>query len=194
MTGDRMVRRDAARGQTTLDFTIGVVIFLVVLAGVFMFVPGTLQPFEQGGQEDLVTVNRVADQLAEQSLGEPTTPHVLSDDCTVAFFNTSASVTPPAECGYDGGTPLSERIGLGDRQFVNITVREGGTDVSGTSEPLCWNDSEPPGERLVSNDDCDSGTTTLAIGSTPVEGQSTVTARRVVELDGRDVFLVVVLW
>ncbi|MCU4716611.1 DUF7287 family protein [Halapricum hydrolyticum] len=191
MTSDRTVSRESARGQTTLDFTIGVVIFLTVLAGVFLFVPGTLQPFEEGGQEDLVTANRVADQLAEQSLGEPTTPHVLSDDCTVAFFNTS--VTPPAECGYDGAT-LSERLGLGDRQFVNVTIREGGTDGSGTSEPLCWNGSELPGERLESADDCDSNTTTLAIGSTPVESQSTVTARRVVELDGQDVFLVVVLW
>lgn len=192
MRSDRTASRDSARGQTTLDFTIGVVIFLVVLAGVFIFVPGTLQPFEEGGQEDLVTVNRVADQLAEQSLGEPTTPHVLSDDCTVAFFNTS--VTPPAECGYDDGATLSERIGLGDRQFVNITIREGETDGSGSSDPLCWNGSEPPGERLDAADDCDGDTTTLAIGSTPVEGQSTVTARRVVELDGQDVFLVVVLW
>lgn len=189
MTGDRIPSRGSTRGQTTLDFTIGVVIFLTVIAGVFLFVPGTLQPFEQGGQEDLVTANRVADQLAEQSLGEPTTPHVLADDCTVAFFNGTA----PEACDYNG-TSVSERVGLGDRRFVNITIRQGGTNGSGTSDPLCWNDSKPSGERLATGDDCGADTTTLASGSTPVEGQSTVTARRIVELDGRDVFLVVVVW
>ena len=189
MAGNRVASHGSTRGQTTLDFTIGVVVFLIVLAGVFLFVPGTLQPFEQGGQEDLVTANRVADQLAEQSLGEPTTPYVLSDDCTVAFFNTTA----PEACNYNG-TTVSQRVGLSDRQFVNVTIREGGPNSSGASDPLCWNGSKPPGERLGSNDECDSSTTTLAVGSAPVEGQSTVTARRIVELDGRDVFLVVVVW
>ncbi|QSG09555.1 DUF7287 family protein [Halapricum desulfuricans] len=191
MRSDRTAGRDSARGQTTLDFTIGVVIFLTALASVFLFVPGALQPFEEGGQEDLVTVNRVADQLAEQSLSEPTTPYVLSENCTVAFFD--AGVTPSSECGYSG-TTLSERVGLTDRQFVNITVRASGDASSETSPLLCWNDSAPPGERLVPIDDCDDDATRLSAGSTPVESQPTVTARRVVELDGQDVFLVVVLW
>ncbi|QSG11366.1 putative pilin/flagellin [Halapricum desulfuricans] len=186
MRSDRTAGRDSARGQTTLDFTIGVVIFLTALASVFLFVPGALQPFEEGGQEDLVTVNRVADQLAEQSLSEPTTPYVLSENCTVAFFDAAP------ECGYSG--TLSERVGLTDRQFVNITVRASGDASSETSPLLCWNDSAPPGERLVPIDDCDDDATRLSAGSTPVESQPTVTARRVVELDGQDVFLVVVLW
>jgi hypothetical protein len=178
-----------SRGQTTLDFTIGVTIFVVVLAGVFLFVPGTLQPFQEGGQEDIVTVNRIADQLTEQSLVEPTDPYILSADCTVEFFEDSSD----PDCGYSGSN-LQERVGHGDLQFLNITIQG---PSSGSSEPniLCYDDDESPGSRLESGSDCDaSGETELSIGRNPDSVQSSVTARRVVELDGRDVFLVVQLW
>jgi len=184
------IHRGRERGQTTLDFTIGVTIFLIVLVGVFVFVPGTLQPFEEGGQEDLVTVNRVADGLAEQSLTESATPYILDADCTVGFFDTT--VSPPAECEYSGGN-LSERVGIAGQQSINVTIRKGVAGSAGTSAPLCYNESQPPGERLTSGD-CDSGATRLAAGGTAIGDQSSVTARRVVELDGQDVFLVVMIW
>lgn len=190
MADNGMTYRGRARGQTTLDFTIGVTIFLIVLAGVFVFVPGTLQPFEEGGQENLVTVNRVADGLAEQSLTEPTTPYILDADCTVAFFDPATG--PSAECDYSGGN-LSERVGIAGQQSINVTVRKGAAGGTSTSAPLCYNESQPPGERLTSGD-CDGVATRLAAGGTAVGDQSSVTARRVVELDGQDVFLVVVIW
>ena len=34
-----------SRGQTTLDFAIGVSVFLIVVAFVLAFVPGMVQPF-----------------------------------------------------------------------------------------------------------------------------------------------------
>lgn len=171
------------RGQTTLDFTIGVTIFVIVLTGVFLFVPGTLQPFEQGNQEDIVTVNRVANNLAEQSLGESTSPYVLDGNRTVTFFN---------------GSNLYGQVGLGDFQFANVTLQASAVGTTGNAEILCWNGTRDPGDRVVAANDssCDTsdGDTRLAAGNTPAEDRSSVTARRVVELDGRDVFLVVELW
>lgn len=190
MIDNGTTHRGRARGQMTLDFTIGVTIFLIVLAGVFVFVPGTLQPFEEGGQEDLVTVNRVADGLAEQSLTGSTTPYILDANCTVAFFDTATS--PSSECGYSGGN-LSERVGVSGQQSINVTIRKGVDSGGGTSAPLCYNESQPPGERL-NETDCGSEATRLAVGGTSIGDQSSVTARRVVELDGQDVFLVVVIW
>lgn len=178
------------RGQTTLDFTIGITIFVVVLAGVFLFVPGTLQPFEQGGQEDIVTVNRVADQLSEQLLTESGEPYILHDDCTVEFFGGPDAST---ECEFSGGT-LQQQVGHGDLQFMNVSIRG---PRSGSSGPniRCYDSDKQAGERLVSLSDCgDPGETRLAVGRAPVSVDSTVTARRVVELDGQDVFLVVELW
>lgn len=178
--------RGVGRGQTTLDFTVGVTLFLLVLATIFLFVPGQLQPFTQGGQEDIVTVNRVADDLSEQALGDPQTPHVLNETCTVEFFT---GVGDPAGCQYSGSS-LNERIGVADRRSVNVSIR-GNPDTGGdqTDDYLCWDTSD---EKLR---DCGSGDELLAVGDPAASsGQSSVTARRVVELDGTDVYLVVEMW
>lgn len=174
------------RAQTTLDFTVGVTVFLLVVATVFMFVPGLLQPFASGGQEDLVTANRVADNLAENALGDPSTPYVLNTTCTEAFFD-DREVTG---CQYDGAT-LEERVGVLDRQFVNVSLRGNvsAPDARQTDEVLCWDE---PNQQF--DEDC-SGGESLAIGDPVDEApQSSVSARRIVELDGRDVSLVVEVW
>jgi hypothetical protein len=182
---------DRNRGQTTLDFTIGVTIFVVVLAGVFLFVPGTLEPFEEGGQEDIVTVNRVGDQLTEHLLATPTEPYILDEECAVTFFEDPPS--SPSECEYSGGS-LQTRIGHGDFQFVNVSIR-GSVSGSSNVEQLCYDSANPDGSRLESGSDCgEPADTRLTVGSNPAGVQSSVTARRVVELDGQEVFLVVKLW
>jgi|AntRauTorcE11898_2_1112593.scaffolds.fasta_scaffold20250_2 hypothetical protein len=185
-----MTLRD--RGQTTLDFTIGVTIFIVVLAGVFLFVPGTLQPFEQGDQEDIVTVNRVADQLTEHSLVDPSQPHILDDDCTVTFFEDPSN--SPSDCNYSGGS-LQERVGHGRFQFLNVTIRGRPSGGTGSNNLLCYETANAPGDRLETGSACgDSTDTLLAVGGDVTTGTASVTARRVVELDGQDVFMVVEIW
>lgn len=175
---------DVDRAQTTIDFTIGISIFLVVLAAVFLFVPGTLQPFTQGGQEDIVSVNRVTDDLAEQSLAENGTPHILNGTCTNAFFDSTDS-----SCDF-GGT-VQENTGVRDLKQINVTIQGNVSPRSGTTKILCYDASEDPGDKLE-NPSC-SGTR-LAIGNRAAETGSSVTSRRVVELDGFDVFLVVRVW
>lgn len=179
------------RGQTTLDFTIGVTIFVVVLMGVFLFVPGTLEPFDNGNQEDLVTVERIADDLTQQSLAAPERPFILDDSCTVTFFEDPSS--SPGSCRYSGSN-TAERIGITDVQSVNISLR--GEAAVGSEDPniLCWDSSNTPGSRLETGSNCAPSDTVLSVGDGSSGISSSVTARRVVELDGRDVFLVVELW
>ena len=178
----------AGRAQTTLDFTIGITIFIVVIAAVFLFVPGTLQPFSEGGQENIVSVNRVADDLSVGSLATDGTPHVLNGTCTEAFFNATD------RCGFDS-TDVTELVGLGEFQTANVTILGNVSTRSGVQEILCYDHGDAPGDRLTSPDPaCDSSETRLAIGDDPSVAQSSVTARRVVELDGSDVFLVVKVW
>jgi hypothetical protein len=78
--------RSPSRAQTTLDFAVGMSIFLIAVAFVFSFTPSLLEPFEGGGTEDSVTANRVASQLVEGTLADPDTPYVLDKACTTAFF------------------------------------------------------------------------------------------------------------
>ena len=198
-TGGRRVARERrserARGQTTLDFAVGVSLFLIVFISVFIFVPGTLQPFAEGGQEEIVSANRVADSLSESVLGDPASPHVLNTTCTVAFFELSS---PPSHCAF-AGTDISERIGVNDRQLANVTIRANlSKDASGPEQAiLCWDEDDGPHPRLVERDTaaCDSSETQLRVGPTPPSETGTaVRARRIVEVNGTDATLFVELW
>jgi len=77
------------RGQTTLDFAVGAVIFISVVSFVFLFVASAVSPFIGNPQDNTVTANRVADELAGDQLGSPADPYVLDTFYTRAFFNTA---------------------------------------------------------------------------------------------------------
>jgi len=78
-------RRDG-RAQTTLDFAVGMSVFLLTVAFVLSFTPNIVAPFSESGTEDTVTANRVASQLVEGTLADPDRPYVLDKACTTAFF------------------------------------------------------------------------------------------------------------
>jgi len=172
------------RGQTVLDFAIGMSVFLLVLLFVFLFLPGTVTPFTQGAQEEIGLTNRVADSLAEGLLGDPARPHVLNATCTVAFFDGNS----PSHCRHSGSN-LTSRLGVGSHQQVNVTMR---ADIAGDDERerLCWDDSN---DRLVETGsaDCD---TPLMVGSTPPASGTTVTSTRTVRLDETAVTMTVEVW
>jgi hypothetical protein len=182
------------RGQTTIDFTLGVVVFIVAILFVFTFVPGILSPFELGGSEDPALSDRVADSLAQGTLGSPETPHSLDRYCTVAFFNDSRS-TSPADCRYSGEA-LEQRLNLDTTQRVNVTLNAD-RDGDGETELLCWQSEDAlDGADLKEAGNCGGGSpVTLAAGDeVPSDTASTVTARRVVSLHGQTVMMEVVVW
>lgn len=187
--GDARSDDDALRdrGQTTLDFTIGMTVFLIVLIAVLMFIPGTLSPFTQGSQDDIVSVNRIADGLSEGLLGDPATPHVLNTTCTVAFFDDRDE----SYCRYSGSS-LNERVGLVPRHRVNVTVQTNLTTDPG-EELVCW---DAANDELVASSDpaCDASDTAFTIGESPEYATDTVTARRVVTIDGNDTTMIVEVW
>lgn len=177
-----------SRGQTTLDFAVGVSIFLLALTSVLLFIPGTISPFVEGGQEEIVTANRVADSLSEGLLGDPKTPHVVNETCTQDFFED----TSPSYCRFTGSN-LTERIGVRNTQLVNVSVQSNVTaDLPGVAENdiLCWD-----GGTLAEQDDCSASDTLAAAGPTPPQRSgTTVTSRRVIDLNGTDATLVVEMW
>jgi len=183
------------RGQTTLDFAIGVSIFLAVVLFTFGFIPTVLDPFDVVAEENPALADRTADNLAYGQLGSPEQPHVLDRHCTVEFFTAE---TPPGECNYEGET-LEERLNLDIGQNVNITIMRGGSG-DGTAELLCWAETTDTGEPdLVTDDDSDcdpdGSDTVLAIGDRqPGNQDTTITSRRTVSLHGESVVLEVTLW
>lgn len=185
------------RAQTTLDFVIGVTVFLTVILFAFSFVPGILEPFELGNDEHPKLSDRVADSLAEEKLGSPDNPYVLDRYCTVAFFDNPS--TGASDCNYSGGT-LEEMFELKSFQNVNITLEGNVTDHNG-EEIVCWtedNEESVPGLVEQSRSECNPSSTTdqvLKIGDNPPgDSSATITARRVVLLGGDVVTLKVILW
>lgn len=175
----------AQRGQTTLDFAMGMSLFLIVLIVIFQFVPGLLQPFNSGTQGETVAVDRIADQLAGSLLAQPSSPYVLLTDCTREFFDDNS----PGACPHSGST-LNERIGVQDYRNVRVLVEGNITGTDGT-DTLCWDDAN---DKVVEEQDGDCDVKFAAGPTQSSDSASTVSARRVVWLAGHDATLVVEAW
>lgn len=171
------------RAQTTLDFAIGVVIFIVTVAFVATFIPATFEPFSEASQDHTIISDRVATQLSTSALASPTEPYVLDQACTTAFF---ARTSPPSRCGYPDA-PITEQVGVSPDQSLQIVIRRD-NNHDGTANPLC----EATNGDIIEQG---SGTcaTIYAVGDEP--GSPTVTvARRTVWIDGLDSRLEVRIW
>jgi hypothetical protein len=195
----RSPSRDRPRGQTTLDFAIGISLFLVVIVFVFSFVPGMLQPFVVTGAEHPVMADRLGDRLAQGQLGHPEEPFVLENDCAVEFFNDSRyndGLGSPSDCRYDGNA-LHERAGVTNTSNLNVTLEGNTTAGVAGSTTLCWDrDPATPTLNQTGSGNCGgSDDVTLTTGGAPpTANDATVTARRVVSLAGEDVTMKVVVW
>lgn len=177
-----MRSRAHERGQTTIDFVTGMSVFLLVLIGVLVFLSGAFEPVGAAAQDTRPTADRVAGSLSTGLLGDPATPYLLGTSCTVDFFEG----TSPADCRYTGST-VQERVGLDSTTSVNIKLREL-TDSHTDGDLLCWDaDAEE-----VTTTGCD---TTFEVGADPPgDSTATVTAERIVRIDGTDAALIVELW
>jgi len=175
------------RGQTTLDFTIGVAVFIAVLLFAFTFVPGILEPFEIRGEEEPAVSDRVANTLSTDMLGSPEEPNVLDRYCTVAFYNSSLD---SSECSFDNSEDVQQRLNLSNFQQVNVSI----INSSDGNTPYCWTSgsSEPSVESGSSS--CTSGTDIFELGDDPSTADTTITARRTVYIGGEVATLRVVVW
>lgn len=164
-----------------VDFAIGVGLFLITVAFVMGTVPGMLEPFAQNQDEPLLA-DRVASQLAEDTLGYPSDPARLNQTCTVAFFEDSGA----GLCSFAAGNPLPTQVGISARHSINVTLRK---TVSGGGEPeiLCLDGKDVQ--------DCATGGDRMTRGkAVPEATNSVMTARRTVYIDESDALLMVKVW
>jgi len=179
------------RAQTTIDLAVGISLFLLVLTFVFLFVPDLLEPFNTGSQEETVAVNRAADELTQRQLGNASEPYVLNATCTAKFFDRE----DPGSCNYGDGETVGQQLGLDDRLSVNVTVtRVGHPDLRDGDDIHCW---DADTTSLTVKSSCTHSGSDIALQAGPSFEQgsvSSVSARRVVTLDGQAVSLTVVMW
>jgi len=184
-------RQSGNRGQTTIDFAIGISVFLAVLLFIFLFIPGILSPFTASAQDETVSSNRVADQLATGMLASPSDPYILDSYCTVTFFEGDA-----ADCSFDD-EPLEEQLGVATSyQKVNVSLRGNLTASGDGQETLCWDSSEPDTGLVESSSSActDSDDTEFNRGDSLPDSEPSVTSVRVVSIDGKDATLYVEMW
>jgi len=161
---DRGDAVDCDRGQTTIDYAVGVSVFLLVVAFVFAFAPSLTAPFTGDATDAVVVADRSADRVANDLLVEdPTRPAVLNTTCTEAFFDTDGPDRSD-DCRYDANASKRKTaLGvLSPVRSVNVTVVGDGP--------------------------------TLAAGPSPSRGADVSVARRAVLLDGSDASVVVRVW
>ncbi|MBX0294690.1 hypothetical protein EGH23_07335 [Halomicroarcula sp. F27] len=191
MDSDGEIRKaSTSRGQTNLDFAIGISLFLGVLIFIFLFVPGLLSPFTASAQEQTVSADRAADHLTKSVLGSPRDPYSLRTHCTVQFFNGSAG------CEFSDA-PLAEQLGLDPAtQSAKVTVVGNASSTVTADDTLCWDASD---DALVPSTACPNAAGNANVnltrgGPVPTDNEATVTALRVVWLNGTDVTVIVEVW
>jgi hypothetical protein len=162
----------------------------LTLATVFLFVPGALGVFTEGGQEHIGSANRIGSSLSEGLLGDPSRPHLLNRTCTVEFFDDNS----PSHCRHTGAS-LGDRVGLSRFVTANVSLKSNLSSDGDGSDILCWDDAD---SRLVEHDNstyCDGSDVEFRVGSAPPTGSATtVTARRIVEIEDTDATLLVEVW
>jgi len=154
------------RGQTVLDFAIGVSVFLVIVAFVLTFVPGMVQPFESSTQEQTAASDRLASQLATDMLvTDVTEPYLLDRGCAATFFalensdgddsndldayddndgvvrsnlsDIKSSDLYEPSCGFDVGESVFTRLGVASGLLdVRVSLRAD-VDGDGSTGMLC---------------------------------------------------------
>jgi len=176
------------KAQTTLDFAIGVAIFITVMIFALSFVPGILEPFEIRGEEEPTVSDRVAETLSADMLGSPQDPYVLDRHCTVAFFEDSID---SARCSFDNSEDLTQRLNLTSYQNINISI----VNSTASNALYCWNSTTNPVEPRVANESfCGSGDYFFEAGEDPSTAGTTITARRTVRIGAETATLRVVVW
>lgn len=131
--------RGEDRGQTTIDFAVGIGFFLIAVAFVLAFVPSMFAPFFGMGASDALVTDRSAAYLSENALVEdPSQPGALDPDEVNGFFD---------DCN---GSTLAQQLGV-DTEQINVSIGDR-TGIPATLDGTPLTCGPPPdGSDTVSN-------------------------------------------
>lgn len=207
---------DADRGQTNLDFVIGVSIFVVAVIVAVTFVPDLVGGVAGSGQSDGVLADRVASDLANDQLGNASRPGQLRLDCTVSLFSSSmgyCGLGDSVRGNLDPLGPVNVSLVYGERACRTgsevVPANSSGCDTDSGDTQLdrnvraCYDDAtgrivrEDGVDDDPGTDSCDPGSSNdvlLLGGPQPGGNADTSIARRSVRLAGERLILEVRTW
>ncbi|MFW5921966.1 MAG: DUF7287 family protein [Halodesulfurarchaeum sp.] len=100
------------RGQSTLDFLLGTVIFLFAVIVVVAVVPGMLDPFATGSEAHPVAADRAVTTLATEDFVDADSPYVANQSRVETVLNQTES-------------ELASSLSVPERARLNVTLRSG---------------------------------------------------------------------
>ena len=146
----------ADRGQTVLDFVVGMSVFLVAVGFTFAFVPSLLEPYAVGEGAKVIVAERGAARLAESSLAASGSAATLSHACTLAFFDGTdpATAANESDCVWTANADdLHAELGVDEFRGLNLTVTRNGTveelESDGTAVAMRAGPAPPRGESVA---------------------------------------------
>lgn len=152
MHRDSPQRRGTDRGQTAQDFAVGIGLFLLAVAFVFIFVPQIVQPYEAGiGSSEHSQADRAATMIVHNTSVEDRSG-VLDHQQTTDYLSTGDVETLRSRTGL----PFTARINVtitnvetGDMAWSDGAVyREGRAAATATRIVRTTNSSCQPACRL----------------------------------------------
>ena len=113
----------SGRGQTTLDFAVGMSVFLLTVIFVISFAPTMFDPFAGGSGTKLIVADRAATTLSGDLLVASTAePGTLSAGCVAGFFDSDQSrVENECTATIEAVDDLDRTLAL-DGRNANVTV------------------------------------------------------------------------
>jgi hypothetical protein len=124
------------RAQTTLDFALGTIVFLLAAGAVLTAVPSLVDPAVGRDPAAAVIADRAADRLTHDVLARPDRPYVLNRSATATFFDGSAATA-------------RDRLAVSAGVGLNVTLTNATTQLSVGPAPPERTDSVYPARRIV---------------------------------------------
>lgn len=179
------------RGQTTLDFAIGVSVFLLAVGFVVLFIPTMFDPFSLGDGAGPVVAERSATHLVDGLLvADPSTPGTLDAGCTIAFFTANTTAATAEDCRVVPSSSLARDVGaISEEAATNEDVPQSWR-VNASVQAL----AERNGVAVRANEVRSGyGTDRLARGP-DAQGRNADTYSKVVTIDDNRYRVVVRVW
>ncbi|UGV39956.1 hypothetical protein J7W08_07445 [Methanococcoides orientis] len=152
-------------GQVTIDYLIGITIFIVALFFIFQYSAGLFTPFQSNSDEVTLVADRVATSITEMemSAGDIRTPNLIDSDKTDDYFDTKLSTS-----GYYTEIDKLGLRGEYHRYDLNVTLENSTQMLKMAGEPLPLSNNIGQTKRVVLIEDTITGKTETAILSVRV--------------------------
>lgn len=167
------------RGQTNIDFVVGIVVFLLAFSFVVAATPQLLAPYDD--QETSVVAERVTSTLADSLLVDGGEPGTLDPTCIDVFFTSGTCPTAT----FDPADSPQERVGVEETYRLNVTLQ--------------WNVTGDASQEVLYYDSSDdtvgpTGDYRLVVGPPVPDSSSVASERRTVTVGDQPATLLVRMW